>query len=136
MQSIVDVVDADLGPEAQLWAGMRAFFGFVAAHRDGWTVLYRQAQGPFAAEHARMRARMVEVVAGMLSRAVETGGMRPRAIEVSVLAHALVGASESLADWLVDNEGESPDTTASRLMNIVWLGAANMLTGATWHPTP
>ncbi len=137
MQSIADVVDPDLGPEAQLWEGLRAFFGFVAAHRDGWTVLYRQAQGPFAQERARMRARTVEVVAGMMSRVIEADGHRPRKADLDALAHALVGASESLADWQIDNPSESPDTTASRLMNIVWLGAANLLNGAVWHsPAP
>jgi AcrR family transcriptional regulator len=134
MQSIVDVVDAGLGPDEQLWQGLRAFFGFVAAHRDGWSVLYRQEQGPFASEHARMRARMVDVVTGLLSRAVEVRGRRPRLADVSGLAYALVGASESLADWLVDNPSEQPDQVATRLMNIVWLGAATMLDGATWQP--
>lgn len=83
-----------------------------------------------------MRARTVEVVAGMMSRVIEADGHRPRRADVDALAHALVGASESLADWLIDNPAESPDTTASRLMNIVWLGAGKMLDGATWRPAP
>jgi AcrR family transcriptional regulator len=136
MQSIVDVVDADLDPDEQLWQGMRAFFGYVAAHHDGWTVLYRQAQGPFTAEHSRMRARMVDVVTGLLAHAVEARGRRPRQADLTSLAYALMGASESLADWLVDNPGTNPDTVANRLMNIVWLGAANMLDGAAWTPKP
>ncbi len=135
MQAIVDVVDADLGPDEQLWQGMRAFFGFVAAHRDGWTVLYRQAQGPFAGEHTRMRTRMVEVVTGLLAHAVEARGRRPRQADLTALAYALVGASESLADWLVDNPDTPSDAVASRLMNIVWLGAANMLDGVVWPPS-
>jgi AcrR family transcriptional regulator len=134
MEAIVEVVDPLLGPDEQLWHGMRAFFGFVAAHRDGWSVLYRQARGPFSQESARMRARMVDVVTGMLTRAVETRGRRARAADLTALAYALVGAGESLADRLVDNVDESPDATASRLMNIVWLGAAHLLDGASWHP--
>jgi AcrR family transcriptional regulator len=134
MQSIVDVVDSDLGADEQLWRGMRAFFGYVAGHRDGWSVLYRQAQGPFAAEHARMRARMMDVITGLLSRAVEARGRRPRPADIVGLAYALVGASESLADWLADNPETPPDTVATRLMNIVWLGASAMLDGATWEP--
>jgi len=132
MQSIVDVVDAGLSADEQLWQGMRAFFGFVAENRDGWTVLYRQAQGPFAAEHARMRARMVDVVSGLLANAVESRGRHARPADLSALTYALVGASESLADWLVDNRETPPDAVAARLMNIVWLGAAAMLDGATW----
>src|SRR5258708_1231378 len=34
-----------LAADEQLWRGLRAFFAFVGAHRDGWSVLYRQARG-------------------------------------------------------------------------------------------
>jgi len=134
MQAIVDVVDVDLGPDEQLWRGMRAFFGFVAEHRDGWSVLYRQARGTFADELARMRARMVDVVADMLARAVRVRGRSPRPDDVHALTLALVGAGESLADWLADHPDSSPEETASRLMNIVWLGAGHLLDGAAWQP--
>jgi hypothetical protein len=81
-----------------------------------------------------MRARMIDVVSGLLARAVEARGRRVRTAEVATLAHALIGASESLAERLVDDEAEAPDTTAERLMNIVWLGAGHLLDGAGWHP--
>lgn len=55
LEAIVEVVEFELAPDEQLWRGMRAFFGYVADNRDGWTVLYRQAQGRFAAERAVMR---------------------------------------------------------------------------------
>ena len=44
MESIVAVVGEGLPADEQLWRGLRAFFGFVGAHRDGWAVLYRQAK--------------------------------------------------------------------------------------------
>jgi hypothetical protein len=113
---------------------MRAFFGYVAANRDGWSVLYRQARGPFADEVAAMRARMIEVVGGLLTRAVEGRGRSPRTTDLTPLAFALVGASESLADWLADHPDEQPESVAGRLMNIVWLGAGHLLDGATWQP--
>ena len=53
-----------------------------------------------------MRARMIDVVTGMLARAVD--GARPpgpRPADLTALAYALVGAGESLADWLVDDPG-------------------------------
>lgn len=145
MEAIVRVVEPQLGPDEQLWRGMQGFFGYVAAHRDGWSVLYRQARTPFSDESARrrlassptmsgMRARMVDVVTGMLTRAVEGRGRRARNTDVTALAFALVGACESLADWLVDHPEEAPEAVASRLMNIVWLGTGHMLDGATWQP--
>jgi AcrR family transcriptional regulator len=136
MEAVISVAAPDLPPDEQLWRGLRAFFAFVAAHREGWGVLYRQARGqaPFAAELAQMRATMVEVVAGLLGRLITAGGRRYRDDEVSAMAYALVGAGESLADWVVDHSEEPSDETARRLMNFVWLGAGELLRGATWRP--
>jgi hypothetical protein len=50
------------------------------------------------------------------------------------MAYALVGAGESLADWVVDHATEPADVTATRLMNFVWLGAGELLRGAMWRP--
>jgi AcrR family transcriptional regulator len=136
VEALIRTAEPDLPPDEQLWRGLRGFFGFVGAYRDGWRVLYRQARGqqPFAAEVARMRARMVEVVTGLLTRLIEASGRHPGDTEVLVMAHALVGAGESLADWAVDHPEEEPETTATRLMNFVWLGAGELLRGATWQP--
>jgi hypothetical protein len=128
--------DPSLPPDEQLWRGLRAFFTFVGDHRDGWSVLYRQARGqaPFTGELAAMRARMVDVVSGLLARVIATGGRQPRPADVTAMAYALVGAGESLADWVVDHVEESAEMTATRLMNFVWLGAGELLRGATWRP--
>jgi AcrR family transcriptional regulator len=137
MEAIAAVVDAgDLPPDEQLWRGLRAFFGFVGAHRDGWAVLYRQARAsePFAAELAEMRRRIIDVVAGMLLRALAGHGRRVREAELEASAYALVGAGESLADWLADHPEEDPERTATRMMNFAWLGAAQLLRGEVWRP--
>ena len=136
--SAVAPADApSLPPDEQLWRGLRAFFAFVGAHRDGWRVLYRQARGtePFVAELAAMRARMVDVVSALLSRVIAGSGRSPRPMDVTAMAYALVGAGESLADWAVDHSEEPPETTATRLMNFVWLGAGELLGGAVWRPS-
>ncbi|GIH13346.1 TetR family transcriptional regulator [Rugosimonospora africana] len=135
--SAAAIGDGVLPPDEQLWRGLRAFFTFVGDHRDGWSVLYRQARGqaPFATELAAMRSRMVDVVAGLLARVIAAGSRQPRPADVMAMAYALVGAGESLADWVVDHVEESPEATATRLMNFVWLGAGELLRGATWHPS-
>ncbi len=155
MEAIAAAVGRDLGPDEQLWRGLRAFFGFVGAHRDGWAVLYRQARGqePFAAVLGQMRARMAEIVAGMFVRAAASSASdgsergedgsgpgddrsEPGDEErFSMLAYAVVGAAEASADWFVDHPDEDPDVTATRLMNVVWAGAGALLRGATW-PAP
>lgn len=138
IEAVTSAVAGGLPPDEQLWRGLRAFFGFVGAHRDGWTVLYRQARGqePFSGEVAAMRARMAEAIAVLLGRAVAAVGHQASESDLETMAYALVGASESLADWLVDHPAEDPERAASRMMNIAWLGADQLLHGATWRPHP
>ncbi|WP_433530707.1 TetR/AcrR family transcriptional regulator [Micromonospora sp. CA-263727] len=136
MEAIAGAAAPDLPADERLWRGLRAFFGFVGAHRDGWAVLYRQARGepPFAGELTVMRARLVEVVAGMLDHALRAEGREAAETELEVVAYALVGATESLADWLADRPEADPEKTATRMMNAAWLGAGQLLRGVTWHP--
>jgi AcrR family transcriptional regulator len=137
MEAIAAATVGEPAPDEQLWRGLRAFFGFVGAHRDGWAVLYRQARAsaPFAAELAEMRRHIIEVVVGMLTRVVAGQGRPVRETELEASAYALVGAGESLADWLADHPEEDPERTATRMMNVAWLGAAELLRGAVWRPT-
>ncbi|KXK60813.1 TetR family transcriptional regulator [Micromonospora rosaria] len=136
LEAIAGAAAPDLPTDERLWRGLRAFFGFVGAHRDGWAVLYRQARGsqPFAGELAAMRTRMVEVVAGMLAHALRADGREVGETDLEVVAYALVGASESLADWLADHPEADPEQTATRMMSVAWLGAAQLLAGTTWPP--
>ncbi|MET8201680.1 TetR/AcrR family transcriptional regulator [Micromonospora taraxaci] len=136
MQAIAGAAAPDLPADERLWRGLRAFFGFVGAYRDGWAVLYRQARGeqPFAGELATMRTRLVEVVAGMLDHALRAEGREIAPTDLEVVAYALVGATESLADWLADHPEADPEKTATRMMNVAWLGAAQLLHGVTWRP--
>lgn len=136
MEAIAAAAMPDLKADERLWRGLRAFFGFVGAHRDGWAVLYRQARAErgFADELAGMRARIIEVVAGMLDDALRAEGREVAETELEVVAYALVGATESLGDWLADHPEADPEKTATRMMNVAWLGAGQLLHGNTWHP--
>lgn len=124
------------GADERLWRGLRAFFDFVHAHRDGWNVLYRQARGeqPFAGELAAMRAGMAGVVAGLLRGVVTAQQRAVRDRDLEAAAFALVGAAESVADWFVDQPGADPEATATLMMNVVWLGARDLLGGGAWRP--
>jgi AcrR family transcriptional regulator len=137
LESIVAAVGDDLAADEQLWRGLRGFFGFVGGHREGWAVLYRQAKSrqPFAGDLAALRARIVEVVAGMLRKAVTQQGADARDQDLTASAYALVGAAESIADWLADHPEEDPDRSAARLMNFTWLGARQLLQGELWQPS-
>ena len=43
------------------------------------------------------------------------------------LAHAFVGAGESLANWWLDHPEESQAAMAARLMNVAWIGLSGLL---------
>jgi AcrR family transcriptional regulator len=123
LEAVAAVAEVDLPPDQQLRLALRAFFGFVAGHRDGWSVLYRQArsQEPFASEIARMRAQWIEIVAGLVRRAA------PDADGVTPAAYAIVGAAESLADWIVEHGRGDPDVIAARLCTLIWSGMDSRL---------
>ena len=114
------VPDPDERPGRRLCRGLEAFFGFVAAHRDAWSVLHRQARGqePFAGVIARMRAQWIEIVIGVLAEAVPDAG------DVTPAAYALVGAVESLADWIAEHgtDDADPQATAAHLADLILRG--------------
>jgi len=141
LAAVVGVADGDeLPPEELLWRGLRAFFAFVDENRDGWAVLYRQARGEggsLGTELDSIRGRVVDVITLLLGRTKAVHGSERTAgtdVDLAALAHALVGATESLAGWKVDHPEERPDAVASRLMNFVWVGFDNLLRGQVWRP--
>jgi AcrR family transcriptional regulator len=121
-------------PDDQLWRGLRAFFAFVTQHRDGWRVLYWQARGQelFAGVLAELRATMAEIVTGMLTLANEAHGGRVTTQDLQTLAYALLGAAEAMAEFVVETGHADPDETASRLVNVVWVGVGGLMEGQTW----
>ncbi|MDT7742053.1 MAG: hypothetical protein QOE59_1131 [Actinomycetota bacterium] len=97
MTAAVGAADPGAGDdgEGRLYRALRAFFHAVTTHRQGWTVLYRQASaGEFAGPVDVARRRIVRRAAELL--APELGGS-VRAAEP--IAHTLVGAAEGLTDW-------------------------------------
>lgn len=111
--------------EARLGRALRAFFHAVTTHRQGWTVLYRQAvAGEHAGTVAAARRGIVLRAAELL--AAEIGGDVAAA---EPLAHTLVGAAEGLTEWWLTTEhpptgpdAEPADVLAGMLLSIVWPG--------------
>ncbi len=130
-------------PDRQLWSGLLGFFEHTAAHPDGWTLLYGQARSsgaPFADEVAAMRAEIVDFVTAMIGAAAREAipsaaqAPAPTEREVGALAHALVGAAESLAGWRPPGEGRQDGREgAATLMNFAWIGLGALLGGTRWQ---
>ncbi|GDY30841.1 TetR/AcrR family transcriptional regulator [Gandjariella thermophila] len=142
MAAIEAGADPAAPPDVQLWRGLRAFFGFVAEHADGWRVLHQPASaagGQFAGELAALRGRMIGLVGRLLVRAVSNGnvaagiGAATRR-DTDGLAAALVGAGESMADWWLAHPDEPVGVVASRLMNLAWMGFGDLVEGRMWVP--
>jgi AcrR family transcriptional regulator len=77
------------------------FLAFVEEYRDGWIVLFSEmtASKPLADEVAELRNRIADAVREMLDT-----DLRSHAGPASAgLAHAIVGAGESLANWWLEH---------------------------------
>lgn len=135
VESVPGGVDA--APEEVLWQGLSAFFRFVDERRDGWAVLHQRTPDGGGSNLGALRPRVIEVVTVLLGRAKASHGPHAAGADadLSAFAAALVGATESLAAWMLDQDGETPEATASRLMNLVWVGFADLLAGELWRPS-
>ncbi|MEU2562824.1 TetR/AcrR family transcriptional regulator [Streptomyces longispororuber] len=128
------------GPaDRQLWDGLRAFFEHTGRHPDGWAVLHSQARTvgePFAAEVNALRAELVAFVTALLAAAAREAHQDPSLPdrEVAGLAHALVGAAESLAGWANADPDVSAREVAATLMNFAWAGLGDLMEGRRWSP--
>jgi AcrR family transcriptional regulator len=121
-------VPSDEDPRVRLRGALRAFFHAVTTRRQGWLVLYRQAStGPFAAEIATLRGRIVDRAAILLADGIDAAPA-----DVEPFAHTLVGAAEGLADWWLGRgpsadvgaggSSDPADVLADMLMTVVWPG--------------
>ncbi|MER5970172.1 TetR/AcrR family transcriptional regulator [Streptomyces sp. NPDC002055] len=144
VEAVRNAVEPECGPASrQLWHGLRGFFAHTADHPDGWAVLNSQARThgePFADEVAAMREQLVAYVRRLIAAAGCETRCAPEAAEreIAALAHALVGAAESLAGWANAVPGERPSAqeTATIAMNFAWPGLQNLMDGNRWSPAP
>jgi AcrR family transcriptional regulator len=81
---------------------------FISEHRDGWKVLFGEvtASRPLVKLVAQLRAQIVDEVRRMLEAGTGSWpGLAPPASDG--VAHAIVGAGESLANWWLDHPAVS-----------------------------
>jgi AcrR family transcriptional regulator len=134
-----DAIDPDDPPDAQLWSGLLAFFGFVDEHRDEWSIFFVEASGRGGAAAARIGELRQEIRAALttlLGQTAAEAGISPDLVpEIEAQAQALMGAAESVAEWWLRHPDEgSAELHALRLMNFAWMGYGNILRGELWLP--
>lgn len=134
-----DAAEAGGTSELRLWAGLQAFFGFVADHRDSWAVLHRQAPDlgvTIAEEIAHARRSVLAEVRTLVLDGIASSPTPAHLgdADADFVAHALVGAADSLTDWMERHPDESPNRVTLRLMGMVWVGMRQVLGGEVWVP--
>jgi AcrR family transcriptional regulator len=120
LERLVAARAPDPAPASMLRARITEFLSFVEEHGDGWRVLFRELASTraFAEQVAELRER----IAGAIRRMVEDGVAscaRYPGPEADAIAHALVGAGESLANWWLDHPEIPRDQVAAWYFGVV-----------------
>jgi AcrR family transcriptional regulator len=104
LERLVAAAAREHDPAVRVRARIAEFLAFVEEHRDGWRVLFREmtSTAPLAEEVAGLRGQITEVVRRMVEGAVPPqSSLAPPASEA--VAHAIVGAGESIANWWLEH---------------------------------
>lgn len=108
-------------PEAQLRAGVTAYFSFMQTHGPLWDLLYGAGSavaGPVAADAARLRYDTAERIALLISAAVP----HLDAEASSAAAHVVSGSCEQLAKWWRRHPNVAIESVVEHFMRTVWGG--------------
>jgi AcrR family transcriptional regulator len=115
---------AEAAGDERLRAAIDAFFAFVERRRCGWEVLFSEAAtrgGPLAEEVTTLREQIVGEVRLFLERS-PAGDQSSAPSQLDALAHAVVGAGESLANWWLRNPGVERGIVAGWLFGFARAG--------------
>jgi AcrR family transcriptional regulator len=136
--AIDEAVSVTDPPDEQLWSGVLAFLTFVEGNREAWTVLFLDAptsEPQLATEWMRVREQTARLVHQLLGEATEARGLGPeQVVATEPIAHALVGAGESMAHWWLANPEHPKEAAALWLTNFAWTGFGRLIEGETWAP--
>lgn len=111
-------------PEQRLRAPVSEFLAFVAENRDAWIVLFREINSirPLAEEVAALRTQLAGAVRELLERG---GACPPGSIAADALAHAIVGAGESIANWWLAHPEVERDRVVDWYVSLVGAAVAS-----------
>lgn len=122
VEALAPAGDPGLTPREQLRRALVGFLGFVSENRKSWMVLYRQALGQqaFVGSVQTSRDRLIELTAHLLSSSTKDPDPTQ---DIGLIAIALVGAGEAVADRVAGGEIEV-DAAADLLESLAWRGLA------------
>jgi AcrR family transcriptional regulator len=129
---------AEVGVEsgaARLATGLDAFFSFVEERRDAWRILFRDVSDP---ETSAALDRIVEQVTGVVAALIaQDPGARSQDKDgsetaIRMLAHMLVGAVQSVANWWAEHPEVARAEAVEMVMDFAWLGLERLSAGERW----
>jgi AcrR family transcriptional regulator len=96
------------------------FLAFVEEHRNGWKVLFSEvgSNRPLAARVAALRGQITDAVRRMVEGSTSHEGRLPPPVG-DAIAHAIVGAGESLANWWLAHPDVPRDEVADLYAAVV-----------------
>lgn len=118
LERLQQTFSAPPGAGAAITPRVDEFFRFVEEHGDGWRVLFSEASSsrPVAEHVAVLRARIAGALGGLIQTAAAPD---VDSTTVSIVAHAIVGAGESLANWWLEHPEVARDELAERYARVV-----------------
>ncbi|MEU4802899.1 TetR/AcrR family transcriptional regulator [Actinosynnema sp. NPDC023587] len=114
--------------EEMLRQGLTAFFEFIAEHNRSWSLLRQEAAVtvPSAvAEIEGIRRQQTDLITAVIA-GFDSG---VDAIEAEAFAEIVVGSAERLALWCERRPEVGPESAAHYVMDVVWRGVADRLSG-------
>ncbi|HEY3603238.1 MAG TPA: TetR/AcrR family transcriptional regulator [Sporichthyaceae bacterium] len=119
----------------RLYTALVAWFRFVDEHRTLWNIIdesVREFSGA-AEEVESIRDEHTVLIAGLIAAHASSDHLADPA-EIEVIAAAISGVGERVANWRLHNPGLTPERTARHLMQVLWLGLERMDDGEVWAP--
>lgn len=122
--------------ERRLRAGIEAFVEFVAARPAASRLLFHDVADPdVARELDRLRDEAAAVIALLMADdipATRANDPIPTELAISMLAHQLIGALQSLANWWHANPEATAEQVTRTAMEFAWLGLERLSDGERW----
>lgn len=137
MVRVKEAVIAADSRETRLRAGIEAFVDFVAGRPAASRLLFHDVADPdVTRELDRLRDEAAAVIALLMADDIPAGRVDdpiPPEVATSMLAHQLIGALQSLANWWQENPGLTPEQVTRVAMEFTWLGLERLSDGERWQ---
>lgn len=137
MGRVKDAVVAADSRETRLRSGIEAFVDFVASRPAASRLLFHDVADPdVARELDRLRDEAAAVIALLMADDIPANRADdpiPPEVATSMLAHQLIGALQSLANWWQDDSKATAEQVTRVAMEFTWLGLERLADGERWQ---